>query len=94
MIISYCNSVHWRAGENSEVPITENGRKSGEQIVRTGQVEFSLIVPATVMANALPSGPAGQRVESRRDDAVRAAVRPCAVALRGLGHVQTDSSNI
>ena len=29
--------------QNSEVPITENGRKSGEQIVRTGQVEFSLI---------------------------------------------------
>ena len=48
MIISYCNSVHWRAGENSEVPITENGRKSGEQIVRTGQVEFSLIAPFTV----------------------------------------------
>ena len=36
------------SGENSEVPITENGRKSGEQIVRTGQVEFSLIFAATV----------------------------------------------
>ena len=59
MIISYCNSVHWRAGENSEVPITENGRKSGEQIVRTGQVEFSLIAPFTVLVSVPFRGETG-----------------------------------